>query len=159
MPASTALRSVTRRDDAFLLRLYGTTRTDVEHFGWDDAERHAFVTMQFNAQTRANAMQHPKAEQSILTYQGRDAGRILVDRAGRSLHLIDIAVLPEFRGKGIGTTIISRLQEEAARTKRDIDLSVEITNPSAFQLYRKLGFVVTGETQTHLSMKWSPTKQ
>src|SRR5689334_11885489 len=118
MRSNTSLRAVTPGDDAFLLRLYSTTRTDVNEFGWDDAERHAFMTMQFNAQTRAYAMQHPKAEQSIVTHHGQDAGRLVIDRAGTSLRLVDIAVLPEFRGKGIATTIIGRLQQEASRTRR-----------------------------------------
>ncbi|MBV9241181.1 MAG: GNAT family N-acetyltransferase, partial [Acidobacteria bacterium] len=73
------------------------------------------------------------------------------------LSLTDIAVLPEFRRNGIATTVIQRLQEEAARTGRDVELSVERMNENAFQLYRDLGFEVTGESQVHLSMRWSPT--
>lgn len=158
MAATVALRAVKPGDDAFLLRLYGTTRTEVSEFGWDEAERQAFIAMQFNAQTRSYAMQHPKAEHSVVTYSGQDAGRLIVDRAPTSLLLTDIAVLPEFRGKGIATTIIQRLQEEAGRTGRDIELTVDKMNPNAFRLYQKLGFNVTAETEIHLAMKWSPAK-
>ena len=158
MSADVVLRAVTPNDEAFLLRLYGSTRPEIAQFGWDAAEQQAFITMQSQMQTRFYAMQYPNAEQSVITYQGQSAGRVIVDRAPAANSLTDIAVLPEFRGKGIATTVITRLQEEATRTGRDIDLTVERMNASAFHLYRKLGFEVTGEDQIHLAMKWSPAK-
>jgi ribosomal protein S18 acetylase RimI-like enzyme len=157
MSADVVLRAVTPSDEAFLLRLYGSTRPEISQFEWGDAEQLAFITMQSQMQTRSYALQHPKAEHSVITYQGQSAGRVIVDRKAACVSLTDIAVLPEFRGKGIATTVIKRLQEEAAHTGRGVELSVERTNANAFKLYRKLGFEVTGESQIHLVMKWSPT--
>ena len=159
MIADVGLRPVTSNDEAFLLRLYATTRPEIDHFGWGEPEKQAFVAMQFQMQTRSYAMQFPDAEISVITVEGEDAGRIIVNRTPTAISLTDIAVLPEFRGKGIATTVIERLQEEAARTDRDIKLSVERMNERAFQLYGSLGFEVTGEDQVYLTMKWSPANQ
>jgi ribosomal protein S18 acetylase RimI-like enzyme len=159
MPADIGLRAVTPSDDAFLLRLYGTTRPDVAMFGWDAAEQQAFLRMQFDVQARSYSMQSPDSEQSVIMFDGGNAGRLIVDRSGSDISLTDIAVLPEFRGKGIATTIITRLQREAGRTGRSIHLSVDRMNAKAFQLYRKLGFDVVDEGQLQLSMRWTPDKK
>ena len=158
MSTDVVLRAVTPNDEAFLLRLYGSTRPEIAQFGWDAAEQQAFITLQSQMQTRSYAMQYPNAEHSVIKYRGQSAGRVIVDRTAAAVSLTDIAILPEFRGQGIATTVIKRLKEEAARTGRDIELTVERMNANAFQLYRKLGFEVTGENQVHLAMKWSPTK-
>ena len=117
MMANVGLRSVTPNDEDFLLRLYGTTRPEVSLFGWDDAEKQAFITMQFQMQARSYAMEFPNAEHSVITYGGKSAGRAIVNRTPTAISLTDIAVMPEFRGKGIATTVIERLQDEAAPNK------------------------------------------
>src|SRR5436305_1584692 len=127
------LRAVTSADEEFLVRLYGSTRPEIAMFGWDDAEQHAFIRMQFDMQRRSYAIQSPNAEHSIIIHQKRQAGRLIVDRDPAAISLADIAVLPEYRGKGIATKIIGRLQDEASRAGRSIELTVERMNGGAFQ--------------------------
>jgi ribosomal protein S18 acetylase RimI-like enzyme len=158
MMAKISLRNVTPNDEAFLLRLYGTTRPEVGLFGWDEAEQQAFIAMQFQMQARSYVMEFPNADHSVITYGGKSAGRAIVNRTPTAISLTDIAVMPEFRGKGIATTVIERLQDESVRTDRNIELTVERTNETAFHLYRRLGFEVTGESEIHLAMTWSPEK-
>jgi ribosomal protein S18 acetylase RimI-like enzyme len=158
MQAEIVLRAVTPDDEAFLLNLYATTRPEVAQLGWGDAEQQAFIAMQFQMQTRSYAMQCPNAEQSILTKNGETVGRVIVDRTPTAVSLIDIAVLPEFRGQGIATAVLELLQEEVVSADRDVLLTVERMNVTAFNLYRKLGFEIAGEDQIYFSMKWSPTK-
>lgn len=52
-----------------------------------------------------------------------------------------IAVVPEYEGRGIGTTLLTRLIEEARRRYAlDVLLEVRADNPRAQQLYRRFGF-------------------
>jgi [ribosomal protein S18]-alanine N-acetyltransferase len=52
-----------------------------------------------------------------------------------------IAVVPEYEGRGIGTTLLTRLIEEARnRYAKDLLLEVRADNPRAQQLYRRFGF-------------------
>ena len=52
-----------------------------------------------------------------------------------------IAVVPEYEGRGIGTTLLTALIEEARRRRAaDVLLEVRADNPRAQQLYVRFGF-------------------
>lgn len=58
-------------------------------------------------------------------------------------HVVSIAVLEEFRGQGIGRTLML-LGMEAMRKHygaKEVYLEVRVTNTPAIRLYEKLGFV------------------
>jgi ribosomal protein S18 acetylase RimI-like enzyme/SAM-dependent methyltransferase len=150
-PSVIELRDVTSDDEKFLCELYHTTRRDeVAAFGWSEAEQHSFLTMQFTMQQQAYKMQYPDAKHSVILFDGEPAGRVIVDRSDDAISLTDIAVLPEFRGRGIASRMISRLQDEVDA----IALSVDKINPTARRLYEKHGFTITGETEFNFEMQW-----
>jgi ribosomal protein S18 acetylase RimI-like enzyme len=150
-PQMIELRGATPGDDDFLRDLYETTRAEeVRGFGWDEAEQHAFLEMQFTMQKRAYLMQHPNAQHSIIWCDGQRAGRILVDRSGGGLTLVDISVHPDFRKRGIASQMLKRLQAESDL----VLLSVDKTNLSARRLYEKFGFMTTGENEFIFTMRW-----
>ena len=150
-PSVIELRDVTSDDEKFLCELYHTTRSDeVAAFGWSKAEQDSFLTMQFTMQQQAYKMQYPDAEHSVILFDGEPAGRVIVDRSAHAVSLTDIAVLPKFRGRGIASRIISRLQDEVDA----IALSVDRANASARRLYEKHGFTITGESEFNFEMRW-----
>ena len=52
-----------------------------------------------------------------------------------------IAVVPDYEGRGIGTTLLTQLIDEARhRGAADVLLEVRADNPRAQQLYRRFGF-------------------
>jgi ribosomal protein S18 acetylase RimI-like enzyme len=111
--------------------------------------------MQFALQTQAYKMQFPDARNCVVEIEERTVGRLLVNRAETEIRLIDIAFLPEFRGLGAGKILIENLQREAETASKPLGLRVLTTNASAIRLYERLGFVVTENNQTHLTMRWS----
>lgn len=63
---------------------------------------------------------------------------VLLDEA----HITNVAVHPEFRGMGIGNTIVEELIKEAKlKNIVAMTLEVRINNISAINLYKKYGFV------------------
>lgn len=143
-------------DEAFLFQVYaGTRREEVAAWGWDAAQQEAFLHMQFQVQQRAYQMQFPDAEHCLIVHDGCRVGRMILQRSKGALHLVDIALLPEYRGAGFGTAVLRALQEEAARAGKPLRLRVMKGNP-ARRLYARLGFAVTGESATHDAMEWSP---
>jgi ribosomal protein S18 acetylase RimI-like enzyme len=84
---------------------------------------------------------------------GQAVGRIVIDRAGNEFRLVDIALLPEHRGRGLGTALIQNLQREAAAAKKPVRLSV-LKGERAFRLYQRLGFEKTGEADLREQMEW-----
>ncbi len=149
-----SLRPAQASDAALLFRLYASTRAEeMALFQWDEAQAQAFLQMQFNMQKRSYEMQFPAAQHSIILMDGQEVGRLMVDRAPSELLLVDIALLPEVRGHGIGGKLIRELQEEAAREGKAVRLTVVRNNP-ALRLYERLGFVTVGDDGIYLEMLW-----
>jgi predicted GNAT family acetyltransferase len=83
-------------------------------------------------------------------------GRLYVDRGEEALLVIDLALLPEHRGKGIGTRLLTRVQAEAAATGKPVRMHVERFNP-ARRLYDRLGFHQIADEGVYLLLEWKPT--
>jgi|SRR5665213_4213833 len=150
----TSLRPEGPADGPFLLEVYASTREEeLNATGWPAAMREAFVKMQFNAQYQGYHSSFPRAEFAIILSGGQAVGRIVINRAEDEFLLVDIALLPAHRGRGIGTALVKALQREAAAAKKPVRLSV-IKGERAFQLYQRLGFVKTGENDLRDQMEW-----
>ena len=55
-----------------------------------------------------------------------------------------MALLPNYRGHGIGTALLRRLLAAAAHESEAVSLSVSKSN-AALRLYERFGFTVVGE--------------
>jgi ribosomal protein S18 acetylase RimI-like enzyme len=150
-----SLRPELASDEPFLLRLYASTREEeMALLGGNEAQAQAFAQMQFNFQKMSYEAQFPAADRSIVLAGEQEIGRIIVDRTGSEHHFIDIALLPEFRGRGIGGALLGQLQQDAARDGKGMRLSVRRDNP-ARRLYERMGFSITSEDSVYLFMNWS----
>lgn len=141
------------QDEPFLFELYASTRQEeLDAWGWPPEMRGSFLAMQFKAsQGLHNAF--PDAEFQIVMLDGLNAGRMVIHRTREALHLLDIALLPQYRNGGIGAALMQRLFGEAQATKKPLRLQVFKDN-RAQRFYHRLGFVKTGETEVHLELEW-----
>jgi len=155
-PAIT-LDAATASDQEFFYCTFASTRAaEVALTGWSPEQQESFLRMQFEAQTRGYLLQTPEAQYWVIRQDGTPVGRLIVDRTANDIHLIDIGLLPEFRGQGIGSTLMAALIQEAKQQRRPIRLFVERFNHS-LQWYEGLGFKVIGEGQIYLEMVWQPS--
>lgn len=155
-PGEVTLRPVQPADEDFLLRVYACTReAELAMVPWPPEQKTAFVRMQFEAQTRHYRAQHPQAEYSIVVHQGRDVGRLWVARKPDGIHILDVTLLPEFRGAGLGKLLLRQLQEEGLRSALPVSIYVESFNPS-LRLFDKLGFRKANEEGVHCLLQWTP---
>jgi GNAT superfamily N-acetyltransferase len=151
---SIALRPTSAADESFLARLYASTREqELALTNWSDEQKTMFCRMQFNAQTTDYQRNYPDASFDIIERDGVAAGRLLVLRADEKIHVIDIALLPEHRGTGIGTKFLRELQAEAKAAGKPLSIHVEQFNP-ARRLYERLGFQQIEEKGVYLLMEW-----
>jgi ribosomal protein S18 acetylase RimI-like enzyme len=152
-PAIT-LRPAQAGDEPFLLALYvEARREEFAPLGWDEAMLANFLGMQFRAQRMGYAGAYPEASWSIIQHGSEPVGRLMVHRAADRICLVDIALLPGWRGQGIGGSLITNLQAEAREARKPLRLSVLPHNPAA-RLYERLGFVKTGVDGPSDAMEW-----
>lgn len=140
------LRAIDEGDAAFLYAVYASTRAqELAPLGWNEAQRESFLRMQFEAQRRDYWANCDTTRFQIIVCGGEPAGRLYVERRGGELRIVDIALLPAFRNRGIGSVLIGRLFAEADAAVLTVCIHVEHNNP-AQRLYVRLGFEVCGET-------------
>ena len=154
-----ALRPVTAADDTFLLCVYADTRADeLALTTWDQPSREAFVQMQYRAQATHYAAYWPDADHSVIQANVddvlHDVGRLWLHRRADAIHILDIAMLAQWRGRGIGKCCLQGLMTEADATGRGVTIHVESGN-RARHLYDRLGFLPVGEPDgLHQRMAW-----
>ena len=148
-------RAATTADEPFLYRLYAATRAEeVAAWGWPADAAEAFLRLQWTAQQRHYALAYPGAERQIVcSDDGEPVGQVLCWESGDALRLVDIALLPDSRGRGIGSRIILDLQQRASAAGRSIRLQVAPANP-ARRLYARLGFVEVEHGDTGIELEW-----
>ena len=152
---SLSLRWACSDDEAFLYELYAGTRKDeLDAWGWGIAEQRAFLQQQFRAQQQSYALQFREADQHIIVQSDRPIGRMIVLREDEEFCLVDIALLPEHRNKGIGGRLIRNLLEKASQAGKPVRLQVLKASP-AIRLYQRLGFAVVGDDGLYLQMRAS----
>lgn len=78
-------------------------------------------------------------------------GLLKVARDALEWQLIQIQLIPELQGRGIGTQMIGRLASEAEQAGACLRLSVLKGSP-ARRLYQRLGFIVVKESEHALEM-------
>ena len=144
-PSLIRFRPITDKDLEFLYRVYASTRNEeMAVTGWRMEEMDAFLRMQFRLQHTQYLQNNPSASFDVILVDVTPAGRLYVDRKADKISVIDIALLPEFRQRGVGGSIMRKLAEEADAKGLVMCLHVEMNNPiSGF--YKKLGFKTKGE--------------
>lgn len=138
-----------------MLRVYAGVRTpELDAAGMPPEQRSAFVAMQFEAQSRHYATYRDTSFEVVLV-DGEQAGRLIVARWPEEIRVVDIALLPEFRGGGIGGGLMRGLIEEADERGVKTSIHVERFNP-ARRLYARLGFRPVSEAGVYLLLERSP---
>jgi len=151
-----ALRPETAGDEGLSRAIYSSTREEeMARVPWSDEQKAAFVSMQFEAQRSYYREVYPDADFSVIVVDGADAGRLYVDRSSEEIRVVDIAVLPAFRGRGIGGTLLGAVLDEAREASRTVVIHVEHMN-RARTLYDRLGFVPVEEVGVYIRMEWTP---
>ncbi len=149
-----SLRPITPGDDAFLARVYASSRAEeLAVTGWPVELKADFCRRQFDAQSAYYAANYPRASFQIIEREGWPVGRLYVDRWENEIRIVDITLLPEFRGSGVGTKLLRDLQDEARAAGKSLTIHVERFN-RALSLYQRLGFQQVEDKGVYLLMRW-----
>jgi GNAT superfamily N-acetyltransferase len=150
------LRPVEPGDEDFLRRVYASTRADeLALVPWDQAQKDAFLRWQFDAQDQWYTQQYAGASRDIVLVAGEAAGRLYVHRTENEILIVDISLLAEHRGRGVGTALLREVLAEGEVTGRRVTVHVERFN-RALVLYRRLGFTLVEDQGVHLLLERPP---
>ncbi len=153
---SIALRPEHPDDEAFLLEVYASTRQEeLALTNWTVETRAAFVQSQFRAMRHGYADMFPDGQFSIILRGGQRIGRMVLHRTPREIHVVDMVLLPQFCGQGIGRQLMNNILAEAAAAQKTVGLHVLKMN-RAIRFYQRFGFVKTGDEGPYDKMEWQP---
>ena len=151
-----SFRPIHQSDMPFLSELYASTREAEMAMlvDWNDQQKNDFLNSQFQAQHKYYRETFDKAEFHIILKKNKKVGRIYIDRREDEIRLIDISIITELRGRGIGGSLLKDLLIESKTIGKPIRIHVEYYNP-AMRLYTRLGFNKTGDTGVYHLMEWN----
>lgn len=131
-------------DTAFLKTLFDAdSRSMFRSLDLQPAMIDFMVEQQWHARRTGYATQYPEAVDLIILYDDRPVGRFMLTQHGDRLHLIDLMLSTQARGRGIGSEVLTSAQAVAAALGLGrVTLTVAATNADAQRLYDRLGFIV-----------------
>jgi GNAT superfamily N-acetyltransferase len=139
-PPRYTLRPIDDGDLPFLRGLYASTREEeLAGVDWPAAQLEAFLDQQFAAQHRWYQEQYEGASFDVVEVAGEPAGRLYVARWPTEVRLVDVSLLPAWRGRGVGTALLQAVIAEASAAGKPVSIHVERMN-RALGLYARLGF-------------------
>lgn len=154
LPPDVELRELNEKSDIGLLfDIYASTREEITSYaGWNQKQKEDFLNNQFWLQHNAYMKNYDNPLYLIIKYQKKDAGRLYLNIKEDELRIIDIAILPQARGVGIGTALLTNLLAQAEKDTKKISIHVEKQN-RALSLYERLGFTCVEEGSVYNLME------
>ncbi len=129
------LRPETEEDLEFLYHLYASTRADeMAAVDWSPEEKEAFLRLQFSAQRDHYREHYRDSRFDVIEREGEAIGRLYVARRRDDIIVVDIALMPEHRGQGLGGGLMRALLDEAAAAGKIVSIHVGLYNP-AIRIY------------------------
>ncbi|HEX9695289.1 MAG TPA: GNAT family N-acetyltransferase [Actinomycetota bacterium] len=151
-----ALRPATEDDTELLYRIYAATRSDeMRIVPWTEEQKESFLRMQFRAQDHHYRTQLPGTDRRVVVEDGDAVGRLYVDDRPDEIQIVDIALLPDARGRGIGTHLLTAVLDRARAECKRVGIHVERHNP-ARRFYERLGFAPVEDGDVYVLMHWVP---
>lgn len=148
------LRPVQDSDMDFLHEVYASTREEeLLQTDWSPEQKKAFTMQQFGAQTLHYRKHYPNAQYFVIQSKQKAIGRLYLDYWTKEIRIMDIALLPAYRGKGVGLGILKNLMAEAIEKRLKLSIHVEMFN-RALSLYKRLGFREISTHGVYYLMEW-----
>ena len=147
-------RHVQESDIPFMRALYASTRElEMNAIDWPPEKKQEFLDSQFFAQSKYYGEMYDGDDFMIIELDGSPIGRLYIDRTEKDIEIVDIALIPQLRGKGLGRQLLQEVLDEAAGAGKTVTIYVEHFNP-ARHLYDRLGFQHVDTNGVYHLMKW-----
>lgn len=137
------------------MALYASTREEeLRPLPWPDEAKRAFLASQFDLQHRHYVGTFADAAFLLILEHEQPIGRVYLHRSAHELMVIEISLVAERRGHGLGTALLTEVLDEARADGKSVSLHVESYNPAA-RLYARLGFEIVERGGVYDMMRWT----
>jgi GNAT superfamily N-acetyltransferase len=126
-------------DEPFLRRLIQSTiEEELGASAWPEPMRTHLIGLQCSARNQAVRGRFPEGESRIILADSAEAGWLYTAGLPEVVWLVEVMILPEHRGHGIGSAALRDVIDSAGA--RPLRLKVNVANTRAARLYERLGF-------------------
>lgn len=150
------LRFAAPADDTFFQQLFAANHRYFEHCGLPELMVQQLLQQQYQLQQQSYLQQIPKPDSYVLLCHAEPIGRLIVARHFEYLHLTDLALLPNYCGRGLGSKLIQVLQQYARQQQLAIRLLVDQQNLGACQFYLRHDFKSVAAAGGYDQLYWQP---
>jgi ribosomal protein S18 acetylase RimI-like enzyme len=159
LPPGYALRLASEGDSDFLFELFCSARSELALLPLPKTQLEQLMKQQYEWQQKGYSSQYPDANNWMIETQSAVVGKVTLLQSASMVHIIDFIVAPEWRNRGVGSTVLNALKKYVARNSTVLRLSVDRQNFHAKRLYLRLGFAISQTSDTHEQLYWSSTNQ
>lgn len=151
-------RPETAVDDAFLFALHASVKgPEFALMPVAEPMRRQLLDMQFRAMIMGYRAMFPAARYEVITLNDAPVGRLITDESQGRFHIVHIALLPEWRNRGIGFALMASVLDEPRRRGMTCEATVALDNQSSLRLWSRLGFTERAHGDTDFILEWRPS--
>jgi GNAT superfamily N-acetyltransferase len=148
------LRPTRADDQEFLYRLFYSVHSEKLRLGpLGEEEKTKLVELMYQGFIRHYSSLAPVSDDRLILLNNESIGRMILLQTREEIRLADLAILPEYRQRGIGSALIGQVQTESMMSKRPVRLQVAQFD-RALGLYRRLGFYKTDVEGPYIHLEW-----
>jgi Predicted acetyltransferase len=152
-----SLELVQTKHDDLLLKIFKESRQD---FAWingiSEEQKETIIFQQFIAEREQLKFVYPEAELNVVILDKKPIGRLYIYYGKNEDRILEIGLLEDYRDRGIGTTIVTKVIEKAIEKGKVVSLQVAWFNHAAYRFYEQLGFQVVENKGIAYEMKYIP---
>jgi ribosomal protein S18 acetylase RimI-like enzyme len=143
---------------AFLFDLHETVKgAELAQMPVPEPIRRQLLDMQFRAMSMSYRAGYPAARFAIITLNDTPIGRLITNDGGERFHILHIALLPEWRSRGIGKVLMTTVLDEPKRRGKTCEATVAADNFASLRLWARLGFIERERDDINVILEWRPS--
>ncbi|MDE3177647.1 MAG: N-acetyltransferase [Pseudomonadota bacterium] len=148
------LRDATSADAGFQRDLFHARHAAMLRAGGlPEAMIDNLASMQYRARTISYREKYPSARWSIIEAADGPIGELIACEQADALHIVDIALAPEWRGRGVGGALM-RAIVASRRGVGDVRALVALDNPRSRRMFDRVGFIETWRDDVFAELRW-----
>ena len=150
-------RSESVADQPFLFTLFKSVKgPEFALMPVGEPMRRQLLNMQYHAMITGYRAAFPAARFEVIVLNDEPIGRLITDRNPDWLHVVYIALLPEWRNRGIGTAVMTAVLDDPRSRGLRCEATLAVDNLPSLRLWSRLGFVERERNLTDVIVEWRP---